>query len=83
MDTTAQSLAPPSDLEPGAVRAITEVLKPLIADAFAYYLKTKNFHWHMSGAQQPERWRAEARRGSYKLESFVRPTQRRYRHVGE
>jgi starvation-inducible DNA-binding protein len=31
------------------VSAITEALNPLLADAFALYLKTKNFHWHVSG----------------------------------
>jgi starvation-inducible DNA-binding protein len=32
-----------------AVADISEVLRPLLADVFALYLKTKNFHWHMSG----------------------------------
>jgi len=32
-----------------AVTEITGVLRPLLADVFALYLKTKNFHWHMSG----------------------------------
>ena len=43
-------LATPTDLKPDEVRAITEALNPLVADAFALYLKTKNFHWHMSGS---------------------------------
>src|SRR5215471_1157506 len=33
-----------------AVTEISGVLRPLLADVFALYLKTKNFHWHMSGA---------------------------------
>ena len=43
-------LATPTDLKADEVRAITEALNPLVADAFALYLKTKNFHWHMSGS---------------------------------
>jgi starvation-inducible DNA-binding protein len=46
----AKQLATPTDLTPQAVRAITEALNPLIADAFALYVKTKNFHWHLAGA---------------------------------
>jgi starvation-inducible DNA-binding protein len=38
-----------TDLTPEAVEAVTEALNPLLADAFALYLKTKNFHWHVSG----------------------------------
>jgi starvation-inducible DNA-binding protein len=36
-------------LTPEAVNAVTRAVNPLLADAFALYLKTKNFHWHMSG----------------------------------
>ena len=32
-----------------AVTAISEALRPLLADVFCLYVKTKNFHWHMSG----------------------------------
>ena len=38
----------PSDLEPKAVKDITGALNKLLADVFALYLKTKNFHWHLS-----------------------------------
>ena len=38
-----------SDLVQSGVREITEELRKLLADTFALYLKTKNFHWHMSG----------------------------------
>ena len=38
-----------SDLEPQAVRDIAGGLNARLADVFALYLKTKNFHWHMSG----------------------------------
>ena len=38
-----------TDLTSEAVDAVTDALNPLLADAFALYLKTKNFHWHVSG----------------------------------
>lgn len=38
-----------SDLGEAAVSAIAAELNPLLADVFALYLKTKNFHWHMTG----------------------------------
>jgi starvation-inducible DNA-binding protein len=45
----AAPLHTPTDLPPEAVRAIAAELNKLVADAFALYLKTKNFHWHVSG----------------------------------
>jgi starvation-inducible DNA-binding protein len=39
----------PSDLKPNAVKDIAGALNILLADMFALYLKTKNFHWHVSG----------------------------------
>ena len=39
----------PTDLSENAIHDISEALKLLLSDAFALYLKTKNFHWHMSG----------------------------------
>ena len=39
----------PTDLADEAVRDISKALNGLLADAFALYLKTKNFHWHVSG----------------------------------
>ncbi len=43
-------LATTTDLQPDEVKAISEALNPLIADAFALYVKTKNFHWHLAGS---------------------------------
>ena len=51
-DLVAEQKAPlttPSDLSPAAVKDITGALNALLADVFALYLKTKNFHWHVSG----------------------------------
>jgi starvation-inducible DNA-binding protein len=39
----------PTDLTPNATRDISGALNILLADMFALYLKTKNFHWHVSG----------------------------------
>ncbi|WP_291856396.1 DNA starvation/stationary phase protection protein [Bradyrhizobium sp.] len=39
----------PTDLPPAAVEKVSGALNTLLADAFALYLKTKNFHWHVSG----------------------------------
>jgi starvation-inducible DNA-binding protein len=44
-----EHLGTPSDLKAGAIRDISAALGGLLADTFALYLKTKNFHWHMSG----------------------------------
>lgn len=44
-----ESLATPTDLGSDAVRDISGALNALLADMFALYLKTKNFHWHVSG----------------------------------
>lgn len=43
------TLATPTDLGSDAVRDISGALNALLADMFALYLKTKNFHWHVSG----------------------------------
>ncbi|MPZ38299.1 MAG: DNA starvation/stationary phase protection protein [Rhizobiales bacterium] len=51
-DATARRIAPltaPNDLTPNAVRDISVAFNILLADVFALYMKTKNFHWHMSG----------------------------------
>jgi starvation-inducible DNA-binding protein len=42
-------LKTPTDLGPNVTRDITGALNALLADVFSLYLKTKNFHWHVSG----------------------------------
>ena len=42
-------LATPTDLSSAATRDISAALNQILADVFALYLKTKNFHWHVSG----------------------------------
>ncbi len=45
----AAPIKTPTDLGADATRDISAALTGLLADTFALYLKTKNFHWHMSG----------------------------------
>jgi len=45
----AAPLAAPSNLSREATKDISAALNLLLADVFALYLKTKNFHWHVSG----------------------------------
>ena len=46
---TPPALATKNDLESEAKREVSAALRGLLADTFALYMKTKNFHWHMSG----------------------------------
>jgi starvation-inducible DNA-binding protein len=51
-DLVARRKAPlttPSDIPPKSVKEIEGALNALLADVFTLYLKTKNFHWHLSG----------------------------------
>ena len=45
----AEALDTPTDLSADAVQEISEAINATLADTFALYLKTKNFHWHVSG----------------------------------
>ena len=46
---TPVQLKTPSDLETNAITSVADALNALLADSYALYLKTKNFHWHVSG----------------------------------
>ncbi len=46
---TNNALKTPTDLKTNAVAAVADALNGLLADSYALYLKTKNFHWHVSG----------------------------------
>ena len=48
-EKTPVQLATPNDLAEKDRQAITDAINPLVADAFALYVKTKNFHWHLAG----------------------------------
>jgi len=43
------ALATPTDLGDAATRDVAAAMNPILADAFALYMKTKSFHWHLSG----------------------------------
>ena len=45
----ADALNTPTDLKTNATRTVAEALNGVLADTFALYMKTKNFHWHVSG----------------------------------
>jgi len=47
--TKEAPLITPTDLKPAATKDISGAMNAILADVFALYLKTKNFHWHMSG----------------------------------
>ena len=48
-NTTPPQLSTPNAIGKEAGSAIAEAINPLVADCFALYIKTKNFHWHLSG----------------------------------
>jgi starvation-inducible DNA-binding protein len=48
-DRKIAKLKTPSELGSNAIKDISAALRALLADTFALYLKTKNFHWHMTG----------------------------------
>ena len=48
-DKVSPDLDTPTDIPQAAVDKISASLNTLLADAFALYVKTKNFHWHVSG----------------------------------
>jgi len=50
ISSVPSKLATPNDMTSKAKKAIPAVINPLVADAFALFVKTKNFHWHMSGS---------------------------------
>ncbi len=47
--TQEAPLRTPTDLKPSATKDIAAAMNGILADVFALYMKTKNFHWHMSG----------------------------------
>jgi len=74
-------LAVPSDLPAEAVREIADVINPALADVFALYLKTKNFHWHMTGPHFREYHKLLDRQAS-ELLAMTDPMAERVRKIG-
>ena len=48
-NNNASALPTPSDLDECAAMTVADALKIILANSYAIYLKTKNFHWHVSG----------------------------------
>ncbi|MEC3950735.1 Dps family protein [Sphingobium sp. HWE2-09] len=46
---TAPDLKTPTDLKSNETKSVADALNGALADSYALYLKTKNFHWHVSG----------------------------------
>ena len=46
---TAADLKTPTDLKSNETKSVAQALNAALADSYALYLKTKNFHWHVSG----------------------------------
>ena len=46
---TPAELKTPTDLERNSARSVADALNAILADSYALFLKTKNFHWHVSG----------------------------------
>lgn len=49
MAKTDPHLRTPTDLGSNAAKTVAEALNGILADSYALYIKTKNFHWHVSG----------------------------------
>ena len=47
--TPKEKLKTPTDLKSNATSSVADALNGILADSFALYMKTKNFHWHVSG----------------------------------
>ncbi len=74
-------LATPTDLEAAATRDITGAMNAVLADVFALFLKTKNFHWHMSGTHFRD-YHLMLDEQSDQLFAMVDPIAERVRKVG-
>jgi starvation-inducible DNA-binding protein len=48
-ESKSSKVSNPDGFAPEQIKDLSSVLNALLADVFALYLKTKNFHWHMSG----------------------------------
>lgn len=76
-----KQLATPTDLKPEEVQTIVETINPLIADAFALFLKTKNFHWHVAGSHYRDYHLLLDEQAASILES-IDPLAERVRRIG-
>jgi starvation-inducible DNA-binding protein len=71
----------PAGFRPAAVRDLAAAMNGLLADVFALYLKTKNFHWHMSGPRFRD-WHLLLDEQADQLFAMTDPLAERVRKVG-
>jgi starvation-inducible DNA-binding protein len=76
-----KQLATPTDLKPEEVRRIVEAINPLIADAFALFTKTKNFHWHIASSHYRDYHKLLDEQASAILDA-IDPLAERLRRIG-
>ena len=86
------ALSTPTDLGHNATRDIGAALNGILADVFALYMKTKNFHWHMSGPhfrdyhlmldEQADQLYAMTDPIAERIRKIGRPTLRSIGHIG-
>ena len=74
-------LSTPTDLTAEQAKAVTDAVNPIIADAFALYAKTKNFHWHLSGPRFRDLHLLFDKQATQVLES-IDPMVERLRKIG-
>jgi starvation-inducible DNA-binding protein len=72
----------PTDLKPAATKDIGGALNAILADAFALSLKTKNFHWHISGPHFRDYHLLLAEQAD-QLFAMMHPIDERVRKVGD
>ncbi|MBU3077218.1 Dps family protein [Sphingomonas quercus] len=48
-ETPKPALKTPTDIKDNSAKSVADALNGILADSYALYLKTKNFHWHVSG----------------------------------
>ncbi|MAQ85834.1 MAG: DNA starvation/stationary phase protection protein [Maritimibacter sp.] len=77
-----RQLGTPTDLSSDATRDVAAGLNRLLADTFALYLKTKNFHWHLSGAHFRD-WHLMLDDHGAQLIAMTDPLAERVRKLGE
>ena len=80
--STRPALETPSDLSAKKTAAVATALNRLLADAFVLYMKTKNFHWHLSGPNFRDFHRMLDEQAADILES-IDPIAERVRKIGE
>jgi starvation-inducible DNA-binding protein len=78
---TVEGLSTPTDLKADATRDVAAALGGLLADVFALYVKTKNFHWHISGPHFRDYHRMLDEQGD-QLFAMTDPIAERARKIG-